>query len=111
GSARPGRRGSCATLRASLPWRSRCRSGCRATWTNLSSLARLADRDGDDDDDSSGDELLAVFETHQQQSVVDDADHQRTDDRADHGAGAAEEARAAEHRGRDDGEFVALAEL
>src|SRR5208283_3557556 len=93
------------------PWRPRCRSGCRATWTNLSSLARLADRYGDDDDDPSGDELLAVFETHQQQSVVDDADHQRADDRADHGAGAAEEARAAEHCGRDDGEFVALAEL
>src|SRR3954449_10348558 len=74
-------------------------------------LARLADRDRDDDDGAAGDELLAELEPHQDEAVVDQADHQRADDRAHDGAHAAEQAGAAEHGRRDDRELVALAEL
>src|SRR5258708_1404314 len=47
------------------------------------SFPRLANGDGDDDDHSPCDQLLAVFEAHQQEPVVDDADHQRSDNGAD----------------------------
>src|ERR1700733_2905107 len=54
-----------------------------AAWTPPS-FPRLANGDGDDDDHSPCDQLLAVFEAHQQEPVVDDADHQRSDNGADH---------------------------
>src|ERR671939_750614 len=55
-------------------------------------LARLADRDRDDDDGAAGDELLAELEPHQDEAVVDQADHQRADDRSHDGAHPAEQA-------------------
>src|ERR1700734_2333457 len=75
------------------------------------SFPRLANRDGDDDDHSPCDQPLAVFEAHQQEPVVDDADHQRSDNGADDRSCATEQARPAEHCGRDDRELVAFAEL
>src|SRR3954453_6151503 len=73
-------------------------------------LARLADRDRDDDDGAAGDELLAELEPHQDEAVVDQADHQRPDDRAHDGAHAPDQAGAAEHGGRAHRELVTLGE-
>ena len=44
------------------------------------SRAGLAKGDGKDDDTPTGDELLGIFKTHQDQAIVDDADHQGADD-------------------------------
>jgi hypothetical protein len=77
----------------------------------MASAPLLAERDGKDDDAATSDELLAEFESHEDQSVVDEADHQGANDGADHGCPAAKEAGATEHRCCDDRKFVALAEL
>ena len=50
----------------------------------------LAERDRDDDDRAAGDELLAEFQAHQHEAVVDEPDHERAHDGADHRAGPAE---------------------
>ena len=74
------------------------------------SAAGLADGDGQQDDDAARDQLLAELQAHQDQAVVDQADHQRADDRADDGAGATKQAGAAQHRRRDHRQLVTLAE-
>lgn len=40
----------------------------------------LAQGDSQDDDGSTSDQLLAEFEAHQDEAIVNETDHQRTDD-------------------------------
>src|SRR5689334_18564483 len=68
-------------------------------------------RDGEDDDHAAHDLLLAELEAEDQQAVVDQADHEGADQGADHGAAAAEQARATEDHRRDDRQLVPLAPL
>src|SRR6478735_462220 len=70
---------------------------------------RLVDKDGNDDDDADGDELPERLDIDEDQPVLDDRDHQRTGDRAENGAGAAEQAGAADDHGRDTVEQQRLA--
>src|SRR5947208_1431853 len=72
---------------------------------------RLVDEDGNDDDDTDGDELPERLDIDEHQPVLNDRDHQRAGDRAEDGAGAAEQAGAADHHRGDAVEQQGLAGL
>src|SRR5271165_7020982 len=64
-------------------------------------LLALIDQHRDDDDDPDGDELPEWLDVDEHQPVLDHGDDQRPDQRADDGAGAAEQAGAADHHRGD----------
>src|ERR1700722_8249419 len=79
--------------------------------SEVQSFARRAQRDRQNDDDPPSDQLLAIFQPHQQQPIIDEPDHQRAHDRTDNGSGATEQAGAAKNRRGDHGKLVTFAKL
>src|SRR5689334_3133028 len=69
----------------------RCRRSC------LHLPDPLVDRDGDKNEQTDREALPDHLDTAELQAVAEHPDDQRTDQRADHAAATAEEARAAEH--------------
>ena len=62
---------------------------------------RLVDKDGDNDDETDGDELPERLDIDENQPVLNDGDDQGAGDRPEDGAGATEQAGAADHHGCD----------
>src|SRR5690606_33628754 len=65
--------------------------------------------DGDDDGGPERDVLPAALDVHEVEAVLDDAEDERADEGADHGAAATEEARPADDDGGDGGELQEVA--
>src|SRR5690349_7241880 len=61
----------------------------------------LVDGDGDDDEHAHREGLPEHVESGEREAVAEDADDEGAEERAPHRAAAAEEARAADHDGRD----------
>src|SRR5690242_20466761 len=89
------------------------RIGCRSFIAHAlgQPLLALVDHHRDDDDDADRDELPERLDIDEHQAELDHRDDQRADHRADDGAGAAEQAGAADHHGGDRIEQQRLARL
>ena len=68
------------------------------------------DQDGEEDDRRHQDRLEIEVHPGEHQARLDRLDQRRAEDRPERRADAAEEARAAQNRGRDDVELATLAE-
>ena len=75
------------------------------------SLARPGDSDRQDDNHSTGDQLLAEFESHQDQTIVNQTDHERAHDGSDDRTETSEQACAPEHGCGYDREFITFTKL